>query len=199
MGRIILVRHGKTALNGEGPNNVGECIRGWLDVPLDPMGCEEAIGVAREVAKLYKVHSIYTSDLPRTRQTAEIMAEHCRCGIIPDQRLRTWNLMGFQGRRVEEVLSDLKYYEVNPEARPPLGESFSEFVGRVQSVLHDVLHEARKSKYDTALSTHGRVVSVVPHILAGKLDPEPYGTYSKTGALLEIKPVKGGYKLYPLT
>ena len=39
MGKLILVRHGRTPLNAPGND---ERLRGWLDIPLDEHGLEEA-------------------------------------------------------------------------------------------------------------------------------------------------------------
>jgi broad specificity phosphatase PhoE len=67
MGQLILVRHGKTVLNS---HDNEERLRGWLDIPLDEQGLQEAELTARRVAQ-YQVAHIYSSDLRRARQTSD--------------------------------------------------------------------------------------------------------------------------------
>jgi 2,3-bisphosphoglycerate-dependent phosphoglycerate mutase len=69
MGKLILVRHGHTALNVPGKD---ERLRGWLDLPLDNQGLQEAADLAKRLAD-YPVEVIYSSDLRRARQTAELL------------------------------------------------------------------------------------------------------------------------------
>ena len=58
MGKLILIRHGHTALNGPGED---ERLRGWLDVPLDQQGLDEARGIAIGISR-HPVEAIYCSD-----------------------------------------------------------------------------------------------------------------------------------------
>ncbi len=58
MTRLILVRHGETAWNAAGR------LQGHADVPLSPMGQQQADAVARFLAS-DTVHSVYSSDLQR--------------------------------------------------------------------------------------------------------------------------------------
>ena len=67
MGKLILVRHGHTPLNGHGKD---ERLRAWLDIPLDDQGMREGEEIAEKLSHL-DVTGIYSSDLRRARQTAE--------------------------------------------------------------------------------------------------------------------------------
>jgi len=72
---FYIVRHGKTLLN------TLDKVQGWCDSPLT----EEGISVARQLAAGMKhIHfdAAYTSDLRRTRQTAEILLkEKAQAGL----------------------------------------------------------------------------------------------------------------------
>ena len=61
MGKLILVRHGHTALNKPGED---ERLRAWLDVPLDETGMREVVDTAEKLHG-YPIEAIYCSDLKR--------------------------------------------------------------------------------------------------------------------------------------
>ena len=58
---LILVRHGRTALNASG------CLQGRIDEPLDDVGLAQAKAVASHVGP---VDELISSPLVRARQTA---------------------------------------------------------------------------------------------------------------------------------
>lgn len=88
--QVYLVRHGETEWNA------ARRIQGQSDSPLTAMGEHQARLVARRVSKEGITH-IITSDLGRTRRTAQIIAEACGCEVICDPRLRELH-MGGSGR-----------------------------------------------------------------------------------------------------
>ena len=77
MGKLILVRHGHTPLNGAGGD---ERLRGWLDIPLDEQGLQEAVETAQRIAH-YPVTAIYSSDLRRARQTSQILSKISKAAV----------------------------------------------------------------------------------------------------------------------
>lgn len=79
--QVYLVRHGETQWNAE------RRIQGQSDSPLTAHGERQAWQVGERARTLGITH-IITSDLGRTRRTAEIIAEACGCGVIADARLR---------------------------------------------------------------------------------------------------------------
>ena len=82
MGKLILIRHGHTPLNGHGSE---ERLRSWLDVPLDEQGLQEAAETAEKIAN-YRVTAIFSSDLRRARQTAEITRQKTTGAVINTRR-----------------------------------------------------------------------------------------------------------------
>src|SRR5208282_3492193 len=112
MGKLILVRHGHTSLNVPGRD---ERLRGWLDIPLDDQGLQEAAETADRLAA-YPVEAIYSSDLRRARQTAEVLRR--RTGgsrVTTCTELRPWNLGVFCGQRVFDILPFLNLLNQHPE------------------------------------------------------------------------------------
>src|SRR5262244_4312022 len=100
MGKLILVRHGKTVLNSLDDE---ERLRGWMDVPLDEQGLAEAREVSRRVGQ-HSVQRVYCSDLYRARQTAEVVVRATQASIVYTSELRPWNLGSLTGKRVKDVL-----------------------------------------------------------------------------------------------
>ena len=78
--QVYLVRHGETQWNAE------RRIQGQSDSPLTAKGEQQAMQVATRAKELGITH-IISSDLGRTRRTAEIIAQACGCDIIFDSRL----------------------------------------------------------------------------------------------------------------
>jgi 2,3-bisphosphoglycerate-dependent phosphoglycerate mutase len=94
MGKLILVRHGHTCLNVPGRD---ERLRGWLDLPLDDQGLKEAAETGERLAN-YPVEAIYSSDLRRARQTAEVLRRRTHAPrVTTTKELRPWNLGVFCG------------------------------------------------------------------------------------------------------
>lgn len=83
--QVYLVRHGETQWNAE------RRIQDQSDSPLTAKGEQQAMQVATRAKELGITH-IISSDLGRTRRTAEIIAQACGCDIIFDSRLRELNM-----------------------------------------------------------------------------------------------------------
>ena len=106
MGKLILVRHGHTCLNVPGRD---ERLRGWLDIPLDDQGLQEAADTAERLAD-HPVEAIYSSDLRRARQTAEVLRRRTGAPRVATSKdLRPWNLGVFCGQRVYDILPFLNH------------------------------------------------------------------------------------------
>lgn len=126
------VRHGETELNA------GDCYRGWLNIPLDENGQEQAQAVA-QFFSYEAIGRIVSSDLDRAMQTANTVMQ---CGCVecpylsPDFNLRPWNIGGFSGKeKTAEVKKKLQRYIDNPDLRVPDGESLNEFRQRNEVIL----------------------------------------------------------------
>jgi probable phosphoglycerate mutase len=82
--RLVLVRHGQTAWNLEGR------AQGHTDVGLDETGRAQAVALAPYIAAMSPV-SLWSSDLIRSRQTAEYVAAATGLDIRLDSRLREFD------------------------------------------------------------------------------------------------------------
>lgn len=165
---ILLVRHGRTALNEGKPK-----LRAWEDPPLDRMGEMDA-DLAGQKLKQYSPMMLYHSDLTRDTQTGEIIAK--RLGNIPsetDYRLRTANMGVWSGAVEEDVRPMvLKWYQ-QPWVQAPSGESYGEFLRRFYPAFDEKLEISRgiESFCPTVVVTHGRNVAAL-HSRYKMLPPE---------------------------
>jgi broad specificity phosphatase PhoE len=100
MTRLLLVRHGETDWNADGR------LQGQTDRPLSEFGRQQARRLADELAA-EDLEAIYSSDLARARETAEIVGARVGLPVMLDRGLRekdwgTWEgLTAVERDRVE--------------------------------------------------------------------------------------------------
>ncbi len=131
--QVYLVRHGETQWNAE------RRIQGQSDSPLTAKGEQQAMQVATRAKELGITH-IISSDLGRTRRTAEIIARPAVCDIIFDSRLRELNMGVLETRNIDSLTEEEENWRrqlVNGtvDGRIPEGESMQELSDRVNAAL----------------------------------------------------------------
>jgi 2,3-bisphosphoglycerate-dependent phosphoglycerate mutase len=153
--QVIIVRHGQTQWN------VANVRQGHLDSPLTGEGIAQAKALARRLMH-ERFSALYSSDLGRAVQTAQIIAQATGHEIVTDSRLRERHLGIFQGLLGDEIKE--KYPEEYKRHRSlgadyviPGGESVRQQVARNISYLNEI---AAKHEGETILVvTHGGVLS----------------------------------------
>jgi broad specificity phosphatase PhoE len=82
---LLLVRHGETDWNADGR------LQGQTDRPLNDFGRRQAQQLAADLEG-EKLEAIYSSDLARARETAEIVGERLALTVVldPDLREKDW-------------------------------------------------------------------------------------------------------------
>ncbi|MTD41099.1 phosphoglycerate mutase GpmB [Erwinia sp. CPCC 100877] len=160
--QVYLVRHGETQWNAE------RRIQGQSDSPLTAKGEQQAHQVAQRVRNMGITHVI-TSDLGRTRRTAEIIADACGCGIALDPRLRELHMGVLERRRLDSLTGEEEGWRqrlVNgtPDGRIPEGESMTDVSERMHAALNACLELPEGSR--PLLVSHGMALgSLVSTIL----------------------------------
>ena len=159
MTEIWLVRHGQTDWNltgkwqGQSPNAPG----------LNDTGREQAL-IAREQLLGKKFSAIYSSDLLRSLQTAELIAEHLGLAVNSDPRLREMNLGAWEGLFRDEIEKqypqDLAACAQNPfYAHTTKGESPHDVAERVLTAINELASKHRDESI--LVVAHGISLAVI--------------------------------------
>jgi len=164
---ILLARHGET------DDNVPPLrFQGQRDTPLNERGRAQARELAEQVAALDPpIAALWSSDLSRARETAEIVGE--RIGLAPrlDARLREGWRGEWEGFLFEEIAArDPERYAAwrSPDAeigfRFPGGETLAQQQARVLACLQEIAAEsAFRPAGDRERSPSGDVTLAVCH------------------------------------
>lgn len=162
MTTLIFVRHGETDWNAQ------HRWQGHSDTALNQAGREQA---RRLADGLEPVDALYSSDLARARETAEIIAERLGLDVRLDPRLRERGFGSWEGRTTEEI--EAFFPEEQRRWREGIGagahdaEQFETFAARVGSFVDEVVPQHPDE--EVLVVSHGGTIRVV-HALANGLD-----------------------------
>ncbi len=162
MTTLILVRHGETDWNAQ------HRWQGHSDMPLNGVGRKQAGLLASE---LERVDAVYSSDLARARETAEILAQRIGLEVHLDPRLRERGFGAWEGLTTQEIESSFpdeqKRWRAGIGAGAPDAEPFGAFAARVRSFVEEVGRQHVDE--EVLVVAHGGTIRVV-HALATGLD-----------------------------
>ncbi|XP_011099194.1 phosphoglycerate mutase-like protein 4 [Sesamum indicum] len=157
---IVVIRHGETEWNAD------RRIQGQLDVNLSDIGRQQAFAVADRLSREPKISAVYSSDLKRAFDTAEIIAKSCRVlEVIKDLDLRERHCGALQGVLFPEAA------KINPEAYKALqsdqddleipggGESFNQLYNRSTSALQRIAKKHRGDR--VVVVSHGAAIEAL--------------------------------------
>jgi broad specificity phosphatase PhoE len=135
---VVLGRHGET-----NDNRPPIRVQGFTDTPLNGVGRAQARELAERVAG-DGFKALWSSDLARARETAEIVG--AKIGFEPhlDPRLREANRGRWEGHLFIDIERDepelyAAWRRAGPDFRFPGGESLAEQQQRVLATLDDVV------------------------------------------------------------
>jgi 2,3-bisphosphoglycerate-dependent phosphoglycerate mutase len=134
---ILLARHGETD-----DNVPPQRVQGWVDAPLNDRGRAQALELAAAVRDR-GVAAVYSSQLARARETADLVAGELGLGVVVDERLAESRRGDWEGRLLEEIERDeperwAAWRRGGAEFRFPGGESLAEHAERVAAALAEV-------------------------------------------------------------
>ena len=163
MTELVLVRHGETDWNIQGR------FQGQSDPPLNERGLAQARALALELTG-EKVAAVYSSDLHRAHQTAEILAQSLGAPLRIDARLREIHQGAWEGMRMEDIRRDypeeFERRAADPLASvPPGGEGVRRVQERALEVLGEILE--RYPEDEVVLVSHGLVLALIRIHLLG--------------------------------
>ena len=118
---------------------------GWLDLPLSDEGQRQLIE-SQQLLKQVPLTTIYTPDLKRTRETAELVKSGTLSDpkIVVDDKLKTWNLGVLAGTKKRYSRPEVKQLMDNPKASPPGGEPYGDFMARFLPEFTKIADKARR-------------------------------------------------------
>lgn len=129
--RLCIIRHGETDWN------LAKRIQGQTDIPLNETGRAQAMAMAFDVAfHQAPIKAIYSSDLSRAHETAQVLAQRCELEVQRRQGLRERHYGLFQGvvkDEAEKQFPDAFRYYASRDIHYDFenGESLVEFNDRV--------------------------------------------------------------------
>jgi len=152
---ILLARHGETDWNRDGR------WQGWADPPLNDAGLEQARALAEEL-RATPFDAVYSSDLRRARETAEIVAEPHGVPVVVDAGLREIDVGSWSGLTRAEI--DERF----PNGDRPDGETREEHRARVVAAF-ERLARAHGGERILVVS-HGGTLRALRHHAGVELD-----------------------------
>lgn len=161
--QVILVRHGASEWSSLGR------YQGHEPVPLSPLGIEQAHALKEELYQ-YNPKRIVSSDLPRTQQTADVIAKHFMLKTHFDVRLRELNCGNWAGLTEQEIKA------LNPKAVAKLrngqdiprggGETIADMTVRIHAALADWVRDDFSGTL--IFVSHAYVIRAMTQILLSK-------------------------------
>jgi broad specificity phosphatase PhoE len=153
---LYIVRHGTTDWNESGR------IQGHMDIPLNKTGRAQARLASRRLAPLGAT-ALYSSDLLRAYETAQIIGQGLGLGVVPNPDLREINFGVWQGLSSPQIRErDPEVYaarRANPYDVAPAGaETWRQFYDRAVQAIQEVL--AMTEAQRLIVVTHSGVCTV---------------------------------------
>lgn len=157
MTTFLLIRHGETDWNVEGRYT------GQSDIPLNDRGRQQAQQLAAQLADS-PPDVVYSSDLMRARETAEIMAAVWQLPVHTDARLREINQGVWEGMLFADIKAKFAQEFAARQANPltvsaPEGETVGQVRERVLAAIDDIIRKHPGSQ--VALVAHGLALALV--------------------------------------
>lgn len=175
--RLYIVRHGQTNYNLRHLCNDDPRV----DVHLTDVGKKQSQEVAKQLKDVEFV-KVFISELPRTKQTAEIITQYHKLPFIVDKRIND-RKTGFEGKTTTEFEKGLGIDLFN--AKPPGGESFQEEKQRVFAFLEEL--KQSKEKAPILIVTHHEIAKIIVGYFKKLEDREIWDLRVKNAEVLEFE------------
>ncbi|MFF2755275.1 histidine phosphatase family protein [Psychrobacillus sp. NPDC058041] len=158
MRKIILIQHCQSE------HHINNMTGGWTDTPLTDLGRRQAelVGLKLKRNINSEEYALYTSDLMRAKQTAEIVGKHLNIKILEDMELREINTGIATGKTKDWAREnrnprnfdgfDLDYQEFQD------GETWRQFYSRVCDCMERIFNSESKN---LIIVTHGGTLGYI--------------------------------------
>lgn len=150
--KLVLVRHEHTDMAGT--------FCGQIDPSLSALGRAHLKYLAQSLSG-YPLHSVYSSDLRRARQTAVAIAAALRVPLQLRVALRElafgeWEGLGWKQVVARDPAFAQRWLDGYPSVAAPGGERFDDFVARVHQVRKEIAADVQHGC--AAIVTHAGVI-----------------------------------------
>lgn len=157
MTRIYFVRHGETLWNKNGR------FQGHSDIALSFEGRLQA-EKARDRLATEEFDAVYSSDLSRAKETAEILCQDRKINIEIEQRLRECCFGQWEGKTYQEILDAspdmIQTWHRDPGSFTiPDGEAMDDVKDRVKAAVLDICKNHPDSQ--VLVVSHGGIIRMV--------------------------------------
>ena len=159
--KVYLIRHGETDFNKQGKE--------WgqpSEASLNNIGIKQSEGLAQEIKNI-NFNRLFSSDLNRSLQTAEIASKVIRVQTTTDKRLREYEpgeADPSSEKWIDEYKRLLNLGMSKYEIRPFGGENIWDLIKRVKSFLDDL----EKETGTIAIISHSGVNSTLLNLSQGR-------------------------------
>lgn len=193
--RLLLVRHGET------PWNVTLQYQGQANVPLNERGLEQARRCAGRLAR-YGATALYSSDIVRAWQTAEVIGEALSLTPVAIPELREINVGQWEGYTPEELYrrfpDHMAEYRRDPARTVRLGgESYAQLQVRAMAALRQIQERHSQGEVIIAVSHGGTIRALLCDVIG--LDLGHFGRmWLDNGSLTELRLGRNGWRLMRL-
>lgn len=164
----FILRHGQTIYQTEKKNEKYP----WPEpapIFLTKKGEKQVRDATRKIKRV-KIDKIYSSDAPRARQTAEIVAKETGANVIFDERLRDTNLGVFGGRSKVEYRKFFLDKRERFAKRPPKGESWNDVAKRAVDFFKEI--DKNNQSQNILIVSHGDPLWLLEGVLTGLNEQE---------------------------
>lgn len=152
---LLIIRHGQDL-----PNHRG----GWSNKGLTDVGKEQSHRLGKYLKEL-NISRIISSDLPRSKETADVINEYLNLPIEYSSEWREINsgiLSGMSKQESDEKYPNFYIEKMGIDQHYPNGESPREFYKRIINALISLQQTATQDE-TIALITHGGVIMALLH------------------------------------
>jgi len=161
---------------------------GHCDPELNQCGRQQLVEVVNRLAE-YKIDRVFTSDLQRAQQTAEIIATHfgARLHIRPGLReihFGRWEGLSWREIEARDPVLAKKWAEEYPRSTAPGGESCRQFHFRVRSQM--AFLRAQAAKWPVAAVTHAGFIRVALTNWCGVSEQEARERTKEYGSIVAL-------------
>lgn len=157
--KAVLVRHGETEQNANG------IFQGYSPVSLSTRGRKQAALVAERLVSL-RPQVLYSSDLRRAQETADMISQRLGLPIRSCEGLREWNVGAWIGQSTAAYFAHLQALKVHPVTYVPEGgESQLQTQARIVAQMQE-LAEQHAGETIVCVS-HGRAIELLARHMLG--------------------------------